>query len=472
MKRQLLSFFLGNHIIPDEQFGFLPGRSTLWQLLQVLEEWQQALDAGGTVHALFLDVAKAFDRVDHGHGLLLPKLHSVGLSQPALDWVSSYLAGRCIRTTVDNRISGVRPIFSDVPQGSVLGPLLFLIYFRDIPSAVSSSSAMFADDTLVYTVGCDCHENKPSAERACTVALDVSALSQWSKVWNTVFNAAKSNDMLISRRRSSSAAAPLTLDGVDIPRLSVARHLGFTLSDKLFWAEHVKALAMKVAPKVALLHWQAYRLCLPGFVISRCFVSMVRPILEYAGPAWTGCRVEDARALEKVQLRVARLVLRQEGASLSEAAVLERVGWPTLHGLEKEAAVSLPVLAAGARPGAAQTVSWCTAWGHSNCQRLCQHLQRSVLLIPCANLLILLFPLAPLASISNLSYPLVSLPGMLFLFLYNPLPLCLLFVVLLPPTLPLIVLFMACSVCCVVKETLCISFIQLLGNPSKTKYIE
>ena len=115
--------------------------------------------------------------------------------------------------------------------------------------------------------------------------------------------------------------------------------------------------------------------------------------------------------------------------------------------------------------------SWCTVWGHPNCQRLCQHLQRSVLLIPCANLLILLFPLAPLASISNLSYPLVSLPGMLFLFLYNPLPLCLLFVVLLPPTLPLIVLFMACSVCCVVKETLCISFLQLLGNPSE-RYIE
>ena len=328
VKRQLLSFFLGNHVIPDEQFGFLPGRSTLWQLLQVLEEWQQALDAGGTVHALFLDVAKAFDRVDHG--LLLSKLHSVGLSQPALDWVSSYLAGRCIRTTVDNRISGVRPISSGVPQGSVLGPLLFLIYFRDIPSAVSSSSAMFADDTLVYTVGCDCHENKPSAERACTVALDVSALSQWSKVWNTVFNTAKSNDMLISRRRSSSAAAPLTLDGVDIPRLSMTKHLGVMLSNKLSWAEHVKALAMKVAPKVALLRWLAYRLRLPGFVISRCFVSMVRPILEYAGPAWTGCRVEDARALEKVQLKVARLVLRQEGASLSEATVLECVGWPTL----------------------------------------------------------------------------------------------------------------------------------------------
>ena len=90
---------------------------------------------------MFLDVAEAFDRV--GHGLLLSRLNSAGLSQSALEWVSSYLDGRCIRTPVDNRISGVRLISSGVPQGSVLGPLLFLSYFRDIPSAVSSSSAIF-----------------------------------------------------------------------------------------------------------------------------------------------------------------------------------------------------------------------------------------------------------------------------------------------------------------------------------------
>ena len=145
--KQLLPFFLDNNAILNEQFGFLPGRSTLWQLLQVLAGWQHVLDVGGTFHALFLNVAKAFDQVDHG--LLLSKLRPAGLGSTALKWVGSYLNGRCICTSVDNVTSDFKPISSGVPQGSVLGPLLFLIYFRDIPSVMASTTDMFADDTLL-----------------------------------------------------------------------------------------------------------------------------------------------------------------------------------------------------------------------------------------------------------------------------------------------------------------------------------
>ena len=91
VKKLLLSFCVEHKVIPDEQFGFLPGRSTIWQLLQILEEWQDALDRGRTVHALLIDVEKAFDRVDHGP--LLAKLRSIGLNKSALMWISSYLDG-------------------------------------------------------------------------------------------------------------------------------------------------------------------------------------------------------------------------------------------------------------------------------------------------------------------------------------------------------------------------------------------
>ena len=91
VKKQLLLFSVGHKVIPDEQFGFLPGRSTIWQLLQILEEWQDVLDSGRTVHALLIDVEKAFDRVDQG--LLLAKLRSIGLNKSALMWISSYLDG-------------------------------------------------------------------------------------------------------------------------------------------------------------------------------------------------------------------------------------------------------------------------------------------------------------------------------------------------------------------------------------------
>ena len=95
-------------MIPDNQFGFLPGCSTVWKLLLTIGNWQEALDAGHTVHALFRDVAKAFDRVDHN--LLLSKLQSVGFSESAVIWVSSYLRGRSVRTAVGSSMSDLRSI--------------------------------------------------------------------------------------------------------------------------------------------------------------------------------------------------------------------------------------------------------------------------------------------------------------------------------------------------------------------------
>ena len=106
VREQLLQFCLDSGAIPDEQFGFLPMRSTVWQLLAVLEEWEQALDEGRCVHAAFLDVSKAFDRVDHG--LLLYKLRSIGIHGKRLEWFEDYLRGRRICTTVD----GVKDLLS------------------------------------------------------------------------------------------------------------------------------------------------------------------------------------------------------------------------------------------------------------------------------------------------------------------------------------------------------------------------
>ena len=143
-----MSFCVANDIIPDEQFAFLPKRSADWQLLLLLSDWHDALNSGKSVHALFLDVAKAFDRVSHK--LLLLKLEAIGVGGVALEWFSSYLSTRQICTCVDGARSGLLPISSGVLQGSVLGPILYVIYFRDLPVAVSSSCTMFADDSLIY----------------------------------------------------------------------------------------------------------------------------------------------------------------------------------------------------------------------------------------------------------------------------------------------------------------------------------
>ena len=142
VKQQLLNFCLAEQAIPGSQFGFLPGRSTTWQLLFVIDDWQRALDAWHAVHALLLDVAKAFDRVDHA--IFLGKCRFLGISGSSMDWIELYLSARVIVTSVDDgQLSSHQSISSGVPQGSVLGPPLLSAVFL-LPSSCCSSLHAYA----------------------------------------------------------------------------------------------------------------------------------------------------------------------------------------------------------------------------------------------------------------------------------------------------------------------------------------
>ena len=180
VRRQLQSFCVEHTVIPDQQFGFLPGRSTVWQLLSILDEWHDALENGNSIHALFLDMSKAFDRVDHR--LLLSKLASVGVSGSSLAWLESYLTGRYICTSIEHVMSPSLAVTSGVPQGSVLGPLLFLVYVSDLPASVSSpttSCAMFADDSLIYETSC-C---RLPPSRGCELQTAANNAQLWADKW-------------------------------------------------------------------------------------------------------------------------------------------------------------------------------------------------------------------------------------------------------------------------------------------------
>ena len=223
-----------------------------------------------------------------------------------------------------------------MPQGSVLGPLLFLIYFADLPRTITSSSVLFADDTLLYDLNCDCFNAQPSATGACTVAADTSALSCWAKDWNATFNASKSTDMFITRRSHQADSPPPLMGSVAIPRSTCTRHLGLWVSENLSWKDHVKTIMGKVTPKLAVLRSLAYRLHFPGFVISRFYLTAIRPMMEYASAAWCNCCKEDASALERIQIKVARSVLFANGdrVNLVDSAAWKECSGPRWHGDE------------------------------------------------------------------------------------------------------------------------------------------
>lgn len=323
---QLLSFCLAEQVIPDEQFGFLKGRSAEWQLLAsaVLEEWHAALEKRQQVHAVFLDAAKAFDRVDHS--ILLTTLQEIGIRGKPLTWFHSYLSGRLIQTKVSGALSSKLPISSGVPQGSVLGPLLFLIYFKDIPSSTDASSALFADDTLLYRT--DCRGNDQ-----CVLSSNLGQFSRWSARNKVLINASKSADLSLGVK---SQECRCSLEGQILPKVDDHVHLGILVSCDLKWSKHIANLIRKASPGASLCKVLAYRQHLPGLVIKIFFTAFVRPKLEYSSAVWCGATKPCLRRLERLQVEVARAISRKRDPMVAlSAAGLATLSWRRrIHCLE------------------------------------------------------------------------------------------------------------------------------------------
>ena len=147
--RQLVHALDSHNLLSDCQFGFRHYCSTISLLSQAVHDWAGALDCRNSTHCLFLDLAKAFDSVSHSH--LLLKLEALGITDDILMWLRSFLTACHQRVVISGEIFSWIPVTSGVPQGSVLGPLLFLLYVNDISSVVSNSSVkLFADDITIY----------------------------------------------------------------------------------------------------------------------------------------------------------------------------------------------------------------------------------------------------------------------------------------------------------------------------------
>ena len=163
-------------LLHDSQHGFLKGRSTVTQLLGFLHEIGQAIDKGQQSDVIYLDFAKAFDSVSHPR--LILKLHHYGIRGKLLGWLENYLTNRSQRTVLQGVTCAPLPVLSGVPQGSILGPLLFLVYINDLPSVINcdSSIGLFADDSKCFKTILDSQD--------CTnLQNDLDAISEWSKVF-------------------------------------------------------------------------------------------------------------------------------------------------------------------------------------------------------------------------------------------------------------------------------------------------
>ena len=315
----LLKYLTSRHFISSHQFGFLPGKSTTKQLVYITDLWLRSIDKGRSTMAVFMDFHKAFDRVWHSG--LLHKLGKLGLSPAALSWLQDYLTGRTLSVKVGSHVSDVQRISAGVPQGSHLGPVLFLVFVNDLPPVVASPTELYADDALL-------HEQVDNVQQLQT---SIDCTTAWASSWHGRFGPAKTEAMVIANApaRAATTRTHITIEGQNINIVDHHKHLGVILSNDLKWSSHMSQVIANCRRKAGLLQYMS-RFLEPS-TISHLYLSYVRPSLEYACQLWDpSLTSEEVLTLERLQASVARRVLRADWFTPKET-LFRTLQWPALR---------------------------------------------------------------------------------------------------------------------------------------------
>ena len=320
MHKHIYNYLKQNHVISPYQSGFQSGDSTINQLVYLNNKFLQALDEAKEIRVVFCDVSKAFDRVWH-KGLLF-KLKSAGCSSQLLEWFSSYLSNRRQRVCFKGCNSSWLNINAGVPQGSILGPMLFVIFINDIVKGIRSNIRLFADDTSLFKI-VECPLNA-----AIELNFDLNNIYSWAKTWLVDFNAAKTVSLIISKKRSKPHHPVLTLGGTNINEVSHHKHLGIVLSSDATWTNHLEIVLAKAWKRLGYI--RQYKVLFDRTSLQKLYQVFIRPLLEYGNILWDNCTIENKRSVENVQLEAARLVT---GATklCSIQRLYDETKWETLQ---------------------------------------------------------------------------------------------------------------------------------------------
>ena len=278
------------------QHGFRKGHSCQTQLLATMHEWASSLDKRNSTHAIFLDFSKAFDSVPHQR--LLLKLENIGVRGSLLDWFKAFLSNRYQRVLVDGHSSDWKPVTSGVPQGSILGPLLFLVYVNEIGDNLFSTTRLFADDCTIYR-----EIKKPSDCELLQADLD--SLYNWSQSWQLNLNLSKCKVIRLTNKRKLTEFT-YYINNVPLDWVSTFKYLGVKLNTKLSWGDHVTEVTHKASRVLNILR-RSLRGCSKD-AKAKAYTALVRPHLEYCAPVWSPHQKGVKDELENVQKRAARWI--------------------------------------------------------------------------------------------------------------------------------------------------------------------
>ena len=318
LKDALMKHLLQNDIISASQHGFMQKKSCLTNLVEYLDVLTKLIDDGHSVDVVYLDFSKAFDKVPHAR--LVEKLDACGIGGKLLEWVKAWLSGRKQRVVLNGHASEWLPVLSGVPQGSVLGPLLFIVFINDIDKALNPDTSIFkfADDTKVFRV-VNTDEERAELQR------DIDNLLAWSDKWQMLFNADKCKIMHFGKnnQRFSYTMGGYAPAGSVLEASAQEKDVGVIVHESLKPSTQVAKAAAKANQ---VLGQMARAVTLRDRVTwPRLYKTYVRPHLEYAVQSWKPWTQADKEVLEKVQERALRYMSGCEGSTYEERLAAARL---------------------------------------------------------------------------------------------------------------------------------------------------
>ena len=293
IRDSLSSHFKNQNLLSDDQYGFTSGRSCVTQLLTTVTDWMQELDSGKPVDAVYLDLKKAFDTVPHRR--LLNKLKGYVIDGCLLTWISDFLSDRTQYVNINGNVSESVRVTSGVPQGSVLGPILFIYYINDLPDCVSCKTKIFADDTKAYS-------RMTSLEDRDNLQSDINNLVSWTDTWLLRFNSDKCKILHLGKNNPNYS---YTIREGNVERTlestTAKKDLGVTIDPLLDFDQHITNIVKK-ANSISCMIYRGI-IHKDKVIMIPLYKSLIRSILEYANPVWCPYLRKHIDYIEGVQRR-------------------------------------------------------------------------------------------------------------------------------------------------------------------------
>ena len=323
--RQVYRYLSESSLLSKFQSGFRPKHSTVTALIQMCDEWLENMDNGKLNGVVFIDIKKAFDSINHR--ILLNKMNEqFGIFGVELKWFESYLTNREQQCNVNEELSSNKIITCGVPQGSILGPLLFLLYINDLPDCLKSTNpCMYADDTQIFSSSYDANELVVSLNS------DLAHVCNWLKENRLQMHPSKCKMMFIGspyNLNNIMCEEPVVANAKPISRIATQMRLGVKLDENLNWDSHIEMICKKASAAIGAM--KRIKPFVPMHTLESIYKSLVQPYFDYCSPLWDTCGKLLRDKLQRFQSRAAR-VLTGANYDTRSADLLNMLSWDTLE---------------------------------------------------------------------------------------------------------------------------------------------